>query len=850
MSDNFLYFNYVRPESLYYEKAENNNDSKKYIIDLPTDDWTISEFTNWKFYANKKSKMQDQGWKIHISTTLEEAQDILNKVSRVLFKKNIAFKHIACEGFLQLMNSKHGNRASAGKFMAIYPNENEFPLLLDELYECLRGTNKGPYILSDECWKDSNVYYRYGGFKTMLTESGQMAIRNNEGKLIPDNRTPYYRIPDFVTEPEMLKKAKSAVNSGQKNPTKLSNYKILNALRFNNGGGIYLAEEKKTGNMVVIKEARPRVGFDGNNHDAKHRLENEYFILKKLSNVRGVVKIKDYFNVWENNFLVEEFVEGIDLTHWVSATYPFHEKQDIRAYSDKVKVLINNIINIVHNMHQYGIGMGDLQPSNIMVGDKLNLTFIDFESAQELYSEEGPAMMTVGFAHKDNKNHMERDWYGVKRILQYCILPIGPVDTLGESVKESQKNWIIKNYGEEFYSYVKRIESECDSYLGKTKEKEYSSIRRKNSLDINEIVQQLRNGIQLDDSRQERLIKGDIRQYEMEYGNENVLVGGFGGILALYRSGNLDSNIFKWVEKFKEKKYSNIDFGLLTGISGIASVLFEIDYKEKALKLFDEMAGYSNTSDITFRSGLAGIALSYAFLYEKTKVIKYLETTIDMADKILAYIENGGEIRIKDWAAIPIGLIDGWSGISLLFSKLYQLTGEQKWKDFAVELIKKDLEKTQISKKQEILQSLDDRMRLLPYLSGGSLGIAVAIWFLNLQSSKKYFKNELHMILNLSKLRCTFSAGLFEGMGSLLLIPSMMEEGTEYINTQEQLLNKLYLYLIHEENEKGLLCPGNFSYRLSEDVYSGSAGLILALKSIQIKNPMYWMPLIGVESLG
>ena len=47
--------------------------------------------------------------------------------------------------------------------------------------------------------------YRYGGFKRMVTESGELAIKDNTGKLVPDNRTPYYRVPDFVTEPEILK---------------------------------------------------------------------------------------------------------------------------------------------------------------------------------------------------------------------------------------------------------------------------------------------------------------------------------------------------------------------------------------------------------------------------------------------------------------------------------------------------------------------------------------------------------------------------------------------------------------------------------------------------------------------
>ena len=145
MSGNFLYFNYIKPGTRYYELADKVDDHTDYILDLPSEDWEIVEFTNWRFYSNSAIRMQDQGWKIHISATTETAEEVLKRVGEILFKKNIAFKHIANEEFLKLMNSKHGNRASAGKFMAIYPDDNIFPILLDELHECLKGVEKGPY---------------------------------------------------------------------------------------------------------------------------------------------------------------------------------------------------------------------------------------------------------------------------------------------------------------------------------------------------------------------------------------------------------------------------------------------------------------------------------------------------------------------------------------------------------------------------------------------------------------------------------------------------------------------------------------------------------------------------------
>ena len=56
-------------------------------------------------------------------------------------------------------------------------------------------------------------------------------------------------------------------------------------MRFNNGGGIYLAENKDSRETVVIKEARPKVGYDGNGHDAEHRLNIEHTILDRLKGI-------------------------------------------------------------------------------------------------------------------------------------------------------------------------------------------------------------------------------------------------------------------------------------------------------------------------------------------------------------------------------------------------------------------------------------------------------------------------------------------------------------------------------------------------------------------------------------
>ena len=80
MSGNFLYFNYIKPGTRYYELPDKVDDHTDYILDLPSEDWEIVEFTNWRFYSNSAIRMQDQGWKIHISATTETAEEVLKEI--------------------------------------------------------------------------------------------------------------------------------------------------------------------------------------------------------------------------------------------------------------------------------------------------------------------------------------------------------------------------------------------------------------------------------------------------------------------------------------------------------------------------------------------------------------------------------------------------------------------------------------------------------------------------------------------------------------------------------------------------------------------------------------------------
>lgn len=854
VSRNFLYFKYLNRDSDYYEPSHPSQDRVQYVVqDIPANcSIILEEDSPWKFYIFKNKPIKDQGWKIHISATMENAQDILTTISEVLLEREIAFKHLVDEPNLHSINSKNGNRTSSGKFITIYPQtDEEFYTLLNILYEQIYDEENGPYILSDKCWKNSNIFYRYGGFRNIENEKGEPCIKDEHGHLIPDNRTPYYQVPEFVKKFDQFLDSKNNLPEESEDNSTFNAYEFQGVLRFTNGGGIYLGERKSDKQKVVIKEARPKVGLDAQNKDAVERLKTEYEALSSLTDVDGIVNVIDYFKSWKHYFLVEEYVEGIDLQQWIAANYPFLRDNDKEVYMKNIQNIINKIINIVSNMHKKNIGMGDLQPSNIMITPDLEVKLIDFEAAAQKKLEINAAMQTMGFAHYKNKTHEERDWYAVKKIIRFCALPIGSVSDIEESITASQDEWIKREFGRDFYLFIKEIETLCDQYLSVRSAKieqmissQYEGLEKQ----IKSIIDGLGKGIINNLVPERGLIRGDIRQYELPGGTENVLTGGTGAALALYRSGNIDKQIHQWIERqLIDDMFKVEQLGLFTGKAGIATTLYELGYQEESRHLLKDITNNFDLSDISLRSGLAGIGLAFVSLYLEENNDQYLKEAKLIATHIQRFVSQNTSLTVSDWEGVPMGLIDGWSGGALFFSALYSITKNKDYYYMAKDLIESDLKNTAVDKNTNILQTKDDRNRLLPYLSGGSLGIGIAIWYLNQVSNENLYQEELQQIINLNKTRCTFNGGLFDGAGGFLLIPPIMDSRNEFIKENiKHSIDRLDLFLISRGNE--LLFPGNLCYRLSDDLFSGSAGIILALKGILEANPLHWLPLINSNS--
>lgn len=161
-----------------------------------------------------------------------------------------------------------------------------YPTSLPELHRTLIeldaavGGEPGPYVLTDLRWNEGPLFVRYGAFlhTTVLHEGRPVpAICDRRtGELVPDRRLPSFHVPEWVTIPDFLQEQLDLLSSEK--PSNLP--PITGALHHSNAGGVYTAE--LNGTRIILKEARPHIGWTPDERDAVTRLIDEEQTLRSL----------------------------------------------------------------------------------------------------------------------------------------------------------------------------------------------------------------------------------------------------------------------------------------------------------------------------------------------------------------------------------------------------------------------------------------------------------------------------------------------------------------------------------------------------------------------------------------
>ncbi|HHV59204.1 MAG TPA: serine/threonine protein kinase [Clostridiaceae bacterium] len=146
-------------------------------------------------------------------------------------------------------------------------------------------------------------------------------------------------------------------------------YKIIDKIGHGGMGTVYKAENVKLQTYWAIKEI--------NSINQKNINVKEYDILKKL-NHPALPRIFDIFEENSNLYIVEDYIEGINLKEFLKNNGTIDEKTAIDWF-----LQLCHVLKFLHEQKPNPIIYRDMKPSNIILTDQGALKLVDFGIARE-----------------------------------------------------------------------------------------------------------------------------------------------------------------------------------------------------------------------------------------------------------------------------------------------------------------------------------------------------------------------------------------------------------------------------------------------------------------------------------
>jgi serine/threonine protein kinase len=158
-------------------------------------------------------------------------------------------------------------------------------------------------------------------------------------------------------------------------------YRIISRLGGGGFGQTYLAvDETLPGNpQCVIKQIQPQSNDQSALEIARGLFKTEVEILKKINNHNQIAKLLDEFEEKQKFYLVQQFVEGHDLSKEIRPGKPLSEA--------RTTVILWDILEILDFIHEQNVIHCDLKPSNIRRKKDGKLVLIDFGAIKQISTQ-------------------------------------------------------------------------------------------------------------------------------------------------------------------------------------------------------------------------------------------------------------------------------------------------------------------------------------------------------------------------------------------------------------------------------------------------------------------------------
>ncbi|MET0132943.1 MAG: serine/threonine protein kinase, partial [Kibdelosporangium sp.] len=549
-----------------------------------------------------------------------------------------------------------------------------------------------------------------------------------------------------------------------------------------------------------------------------------------LSGIPGVPAHYERFSALGNEFLAMSAIPGVTLGRWLARNYPLTQldvsKADLTRYTERALAVLGRIERILSDVHRRGLVYGDLNDRNILVDDDDSVSLVDFELTFPATDPRRPAGGAPGFRAPDDRTGYEVDRYSFAVLRLWMFLPMTAVldlepDKLADFVRHVRKRFDLP------LGYLEEV-------LAELRPRATRSARHRTALDQPEVNwiavrRSITDGILASATphRPDRLFPGDIQQFFA--GGTGFGHGAAGVLHALHVAG---AGRYPAHEKWlldAVRRTPPTTAGFFDGAHGTAHVLEDLGYPE----VVDELVAIAEPQleSITnhgLRTGLAGIGLSLLHLAASRQDAGHLWQSIEIGDQLITAMAKaplpGPGVRGR------AGLMHGWSGPALLFLRLFDRTRDRGWLEQADQAVRRDL--LECARTTDGSMQVRDGQRTLPYLEVGSAGVALVLEELLASWPGASSAVELPKLRRAMLAEFVIQPGLMLGRAGLIgaLATGLRRDRDPLVaRALEKHLGWLALHSVPYRGHIGF--PGTHLFRLSMDLATGSAGVLLALSA-------------------
>jgi serine/threonine protein kinase len=321
-------------------------------------------------YASAGSAAIPCGWKLHVSSRVEQYEALVSTLLADAAVRAVPFKLAADAETVAMINGGLAGDTQVGKIVTFYPESDAVACALGERLVGLLGGWPGPVIENElRLQPHAPVFTRYGSFARRVRRSQlglQMdVIESPTGELVCDVRgVPLHEALSvacpfsdalLASAPKVI--AERFVLVGLMVETLHS--KILHAI------------DLQACDTCLVKLVRRHTSVSRCGRDAADRLRAEYDLLSELR-MPELTRVRAFHMADDWAALAMTRSEGRDLLDW---------RQAAPRGAASLLAVAANVVKVLCALHERTVIFGDINLRNIMVSETLEVSFVDLELA-------------------------------------------------------------------------------------------------------------------------------------------------------------------------------------------------------------------------------------------------------------------------------------------------------------------------------------------------------------------------------------------------------------------------------------------------------------------------------------